>query len=274
MNNLLLRSITGLGYVLIMVFATLFDQITYTLLYGIVMGLCLWEFYTLIRNHGVYPNKWLGLLLAVSIYMFAVFLFFGIKTRIPLSLVFLFSASIFFMELFSKKEKPFDNIAYTIVGVIYIALPLSLTLFIANPYTDTIYFNPVYMLGVLIISWTNDTFAYLVGVKFGKHRLFERISPKKSWEGFLGGLVAVQIASQIIGHYTTTSLTPIDCAMLGLIISVIGTLGDLIESMLKRQYNVKDSGTLLPGHGGMLDRFDIILFVTPFVFIYLFLRLN
>ena len=147
----------------------------------------------------------------------------------------------------------------TLIGIFYIVVPfLLINLMRIN--NDSYW--PV--LSIFILTWTSDTFAYLVGRKFGKHRLFERISPKKSWEGFFGGMIFSVIAGLTIAYFTGGDL--FKYGIYGVVISTFGTLGDLVESMLKRSLKIKDSGTILPGHGGLLDRFDAVIFVIPIIY--------
>ncbi|HEY0029982.1 MAG TPA: phosphatidate cytidylyltransferase, partial [Bacteroidia bacterium] len=170
-------------------------------------------------------------------------------------------------ELFTKAQNPFRNIAFTILGIIYVAVPFSLLNYLVV-YNGS--YNYQLLFGFFFILWCNDSGAYLAGSAFGKHKLFPRVSPGKSWEGSVGGAIASYIVVLIIsGWYTSISLR--DWIVIAAILIVIGTLGDLVESLLKRSKNVKDSGTLLPGHGGVLDRFDSLLMATPFVFTYLYL---
>lgn len=172
----------------------------------------------------------------------------------------------FVFELFRKQNASQERIGAWFMGFIYVALPFGLmsSLFVSGNLDG---FRIDILIGMFIIIWSSDVFAYLVGSWIGKHRLFERISPKKSWEGSIGGLVFAMLAAYILSlifhHFTL-----IEWFIFAVIVVITGALGDLIESMLKRQAGVKDSGTLLPGHGGVLDRFDAVLFATPFVFVY------
>lgn len=175
---------------------------------------------------------------------------------------------LFVAELWRKQEKPFNAIAFSLLGILYIALPLGLSLYFFNPAIPSGPEHYGLMIGFLLILWLNDTGAYFVGSWLGKHRLFERISPKKSWEGSVGGaffalLTALGI-SKIFLQYTNWQWM-----VIAVLIIIFGTLGDLVESLLKRSLNIKDSGNILPGHGGILDRFDAVLLSVPFVFVFL-----
>lgn len=179
-------------------------------------------------------------------------------------------------ELFRKQEKPFNSIAHTFFAVIYIAVPFSIFPFSAFSRTGIssllahpqIVFSPGIVVGFLLLLWANDTGAYITGISIGKHRLMERISPKKSWEGFIGGLViSVLVAWLLSGRLGLVGT--LEWITISVIISIAGTLGDLFESMLKRSMGVKDSGSILPGHGGFLDRFDSALFSFPLVYLFI-----
>jgi phosphatidate cytidylyltransferase len=182
--------------------------------------------------------------------------------------------SLFVAELYRNKtlEMPFRNIAYTTIGVIYISVPFALLNFFVYPKELGYTYEPNILLSLLFFIWASDSGAYLIGSKFGKHRLFERISPKKSWEGFFGGLgAAILVAAILAQFWEQYSFFPL--AIIAAITVIAGTFGDLIESMLKRSLGVKDSGNFMPGHGGLLDRFDSILIAIPMVyFILVFLR--
>lgn len=185
---------------------------------------------------------------------------------------------IFIFEIYRNTKKPFINIGITFLGVLYVALPFSLLNFIAFPdlhlhLLQNERYNPHILLGMIYMIWINDTGAYLVGSKFGKTKLFERISPKKSWEGSIGGAAFALIGAYIISIYYT-DIEMIDWFIISGIVIVFGTLGDLVKSLLKRSIGVKDSGTILPGHGGILDRFDSIILSSPFVLIYIVIKFH
>jgi phosphatidate cytidylyltransferase len=199
---------------------------------------------------------------------------FGWETELTITftapvVVLLLVFMIFIFELFRNSKKPFHNIAFTITGIFYVTVPFSLFIYIgANMGMDGSYHSHI-GLGFLYLLWASDTGAYLIGSKFGKHRLFESISPKKSWEGSIGGAAAALLIAFIISKFLT-DLKLADWMIVAAIIVITGTLGDLVESMLKRSVGIKDSGRIFPGHGGMLDRFDGLLLAVPFVFFYLY----
>lgn len=176
-------------------------------------------------------------------------------------------------ELYLKKSNPILNWAYSMLSQVYIALPFALLNVLAyqndQNAASSISYNPILPLSVFVFLWLNDTGAYCFGTLLGKHRLFERISPKKSWEGSIGGGIVVLAASLVFAYYFPI-MTWIEWAGLALVVVVFGTLGDLTESLLKRQLQIKDSGNILPGHGGMLDRFDSALMAIPAGVVYLY----
>jgi len=189
---------------------------------------------------------------------------------IPMMLVIMVS------ELYRKQDKPFDSLAHTLFSVIYTALPFSLFPFSAFSHSglrsilphEEITFSPGIVVGFFILLWVNDSFAYLAGTSFGRHRLMERISPKKSWEGFFGGLIVSAIAAWLLSGWLGV-INKYEWIIVSVIISISGTYGDLIESMLKRSIGVKDSGTIMPGHGGFLDRFDSTVISFPLVYLFI-----
>ena len=270
MNNFFTRTITGALFVLVIVGSALWNYWVFTSVIGLFMILGLWEFYDLINRKGICSDKIAGTIIGIAIFLIT-FLHNSdiINTRITYILFFfLFSVSIlvFFTELYRRSKYPFRNIANTFLGIIYIAIPFSLLISLTC-FTEGDTESPAFPIFFFCILWTYDTFAYLIGVKFGKHKLFERISPKKSWEGVIAGLLFSFILAIVFSEYYFF-LSLVQWLILALIIVIFGTLGDLTESMLKRSIDCKDSGTFFPGHGGILDRFDSVLLSVPFVFIY------
>jgi len=231
------------------------------------------EFYSLATTAEVKPQKWMGLIGGMTFYilvisfsssnMDVVLSAFG---RIPLTMIPLFFL-IFIIELYRKSQQPFVNIGYTLLVIIYIPFTLALLSLMAKGSNDKV-FHPQIVVHYFFILWASDIGAYFAGRKFGKHKLFERISPKKTWEGSIGGAVLAFIVAHFVSHHDKI-LARVDWLIITAIIIVFGTFGDLVESMFKRSIQIKDSGSILPGHGGFLDRFDGLFISSPFVFTYL-----
>ncbi len=262
------RAITGFFFVLVMLAAFFFGPYVFLSFFSLLSLLCLFEFYGLIKTTGVYPQQILGLVLGLLICITATSFWLNASfTRYFSGLIVLFCVLIFFAELYQKSEKPFHQIAYTFLGLIYTLIPFVFFMAIGFLHHD---FNFHLPLGFILLLWTNDTFAYLSGRQFGRNKLFEQHSPKKTWEGFIGGIIVAVIIAFIISQYFL-QISIFHWIIVSLIISIFGTMSDLVESMLKRSINVKDSGNILPGHGGLLDRFDGLLLAAPLVFIYLYL---
>lgn len=260
MTNFIQRLITGILFVTVMGGALIVSPVSYSILMTCIITLSTIEFCKIAKALGYLPHVHVVLIINVVAFMLGFFIYYAsFDPRILLTLI-AFLWCIFLLELFSNSQKPIMNIALSLMCVIYIGLPFALFNLLAfkNGYYD---YRPI--ISLFILSWTNDTGAYLCGVTLGRHKLYERISPKKTIEGFIGGVTFTLAASYIL--YCVSELDLIFCLGCGLIVSVIGTCGDLIESMLKRAANLKDSGSVLPGHGGVLDRFDALIFSAPLV---------
>ena len=259
------RAITGFIFVGVMLASLLFGGYVFTLFVLVISILAVDEFYHLIGSTAIKPQKWGGILLVISIYLplyqylFKNEPFQNLLFCVPIVIALIIS------ELYRKHLNPFHNIAYTLFGVMYAAVPFCF--FYALAFIDGA-FNMHYPLGFLLLLWASDTGAYLFGSRFAKHQLFERHSPKKSWEGFFGGMFISALLTVGISFYFN-ELSYIHWLVISFIVVVAGTFGDLSESMLKRSLSVKDSGSLLPGHGGVLDRFDGLLLAAPLVYVYL-----
>ena len=235
-----------------------------------------YEYYLIIRNSGIDPRMLPGLITGISVYVISALVASGM---IPMS-SFLFIIPlvilVMIMELYRKHDRPFDSLAHTFFPVLYTALPFSFFPFSAFSHTglsplipiEGLIFSPGIIIGFFLLLWANDTGAYLAGVSFGRHRLMERISPKKSWEGFFGGFILALAAAWLLSGWLGVVET-LDWMIISVIISIAGTYGDLIESMLKRSGGVKDSGTIMPGHGGFLDRFDSTIISFPLVYLFI-----
>jgi len=261
MKEIYTRALSGAIYIAILVIGILFHQLTFVGVFGILGIVCLWEFQKLIH----YKNILLFCILIAGFYT-AHFI------KIPLELTWALLTVTLFIQLLLLKDLLFIRIIPMfekkkfIVSVFYL---INCFLFITLiPFDQDGVYHPIFILGILILIWTNDSFAYLSGKNFGKHKLYSKISPKKTIEGFIGGLIACVIASILI-HYFSGSFNYLHWIIIAIITSVFGTIGDLIQSKFKRQAGVKDSGTIMPGHGGVFDRLDSILYAGPFVFLYL-----
>lgn len=259
------RAITGLFFVIALVLATLLNQYVFVAFFSLIGVFAAREFFVVCKTEETKPLMALGLGTAAVLALLVSLYVLGQIDVEYLWLILPLFSFIFIASLFLKRDKPFHDIAYTYLGIWYGAIPF--LFFIALGFVQGS-FNPYIPLGFLIILWANDTGAYLSGRAFGKTKLFERISPNKTWEGFIGGVaLAVLIALNLEQYFG--SLTKMQWGSVALIISVFGTLGDLVESMLKRSLGIKDSGQILPGHGGFLDRFDGLLIAAPLVFLLL-----
>ncbi len=268
-NNFIQRTLTGIVFVAIMVGCILAGALPFSILFAVITVLTIYEFGTLAgKQEGVTINRTVCMLAGV-------FLFFGSayiritqghnEVLIPyLFLIIYLTVS----ELYLKRKNPFHDIAYTMMSQVYVALPFSLLNVLA--FHSAPDYDPTLPLSIFIFTWINDTGAYCTGVLFGKHRLFERISPKKTWEGSIGGCVFSIIAAVVLAHFSPI-LSLVGWIGLAMTITVFGTWGDLTESLLKRTVGVKDSGNILPGHGGMLDRFDSTLMAIPASVVYLYI---
>lgn len=273
MKNFILRAITGILFVAILIGCILYNPLSFGFLFTLIAGFTVYEFATLVnRTEGVRINR-----LMVSLgggYLFFAFMGFCMDVSdftlfIPYLALFIY---LMVSELYLKKENPVHNWAYTALSQMYVALPFALLNILAFHYNEgenAVNYNAILPLSVFVFTWLNDTGAYCVGVLFGKHRLFERISPKKSWEGSIGGGVVAIASSFAFAHFFPV-MSMIEWVGLAIVIVVFGTWGDLTESLFKRHLGIKDSGAILPGHGGLLDRFDSILIAVPAAVVYLF----
>ncbi|AKD02907.1 phosphatidate cytidylyltransferase [Pontibacter korlensis] len=265
LSNLNQRIIVGVLGAALFVGSIWYSEWTYYLLFLGLTLLGISEFYTLVGVQGMRPNKPLGLMLG-GVFFTSVFLVQkdsapGELLYLSLPLLFL----VFIAEMYRKKPQPFTNIAFTITGAAYVAGPfglLHLLGYLGGEYS----WQPI--LGLMLLIWASDTGAYIAGKNFGKHKLFERVSPGKTWEGWIGGT----ILAVLVGYgmsFVFMDLEVYQWIGMAVLVAIFGVLGDLSESMLKRSLGVKDSGTLLPGHGGLLDRFDSLLMAIPFIVAFL-----
>lgn len=265
MKDLKTRAISAIIFAVIVISAIFINIYTITILFAAITMICLWEYYQmLLQNYKPKPLIYAAMLLGLSIFLqptlfikaYAIPMwYFNLAAMLVLLLV----------EMILSKELNVVNGLKLIMGLILIAYPLS----IVNELT-TIEgeFVPWKIMSILILIWISDMGQYFSGRFLGKHLLAERLSPKKTWEGFLGGMIFTLLGSYILSRFFTF-YTLENWLIIGAIISLFGSLGDLYESMLKRSVVVKDSGTIMPGHGGMYDRFDAFIFALPFLYFYI-----
>lgn len=275
LKNLVVRTLSGAVLLGVVLAAALLGKYAYGALLLVIVSVGLSEFYRLAKASGAQPQVNMGTFAGVILFCTSFHIFEQLYDGYPLSMelivglllsLLLYLFLIFVVEVFRAKEHPLRNVAVTIMSLIYVSLPMSLMLFIPLMLGGGVWRAEAFLF-YLFIVWGNDVFAYLVGVSIGRHRMCERISPKKSWEGFVGGVLGA-MAMGALGNVVVGGGYAL---WLGLaaIVAISSVLGDLVESMFKREAGVKDSGNIMPGHGGILDRFDALLVSIPFAFIYL-----
>lgn len=288
MKNLITRTIFGVLFVVIMIGGIVWRPDSFILLFAIITGMTIWEYTGLVSSKGIVVNRFISTVAGVYFYLavaaWCIGLTDGFIVLVPYIITIIY---LFISELYLKRQDPIGSWAYTMLGQMYIAIPFSLINLLAFGITDSSSepsYNWLLPLSLFIFLWTNDTGAYCVGSLLGKHRLFQRISPKKSWEGSIGGAILVMLIAYAIGYTNnmtlydadnqptlfSASLSIIEWMGLGAVVVVFGTWGDLVESLFKRTLGIKDSGNVIPGHGGMLDRFDSSLMAIPAAVAYLY----
>ena len=274
-KNLIVRSITGVLFIAVLVGGMLYSDISFTILFAIISGLTMWEYCNVVEGyHGVSLAKFINTSGAVILFVSANFYASmgyaaSMKLFAPYLVVVIY---LLVSELYRKRQAPLLNIAFTLMGQVYVAVPYALLSSLVykadDAYTSGMSFSGWLPLCIFILLWTNDTGAYCFGSTFGRNKLFPSVSPAKSWEGSVGGGFMALGVSLILAHFDPTMTRP-EWLGFAMVVVVFGTWGDLLDSLLKRQIGIKDSGNILPGHGGMLDRFDSSLLAVPAVCAYL-----
>lgn len=275
MKNFLIRTASGAVMLIVVLGAMLLSKWSFMALMSVIAIGGMWEFYRFSQKAGYEPMKALGIFTGVVMLCagLALSMFFDsansgnalVLLVASIAALVLIVPLMFICELYRKSSTPIANIATSLLGALYVALPMALLIVIPMLLGGGEW-NPWIMILYIFIIWANDVFAYLFGITLGRHRLFERISPKKSWEGFFGGLLGAMamgwVAAIILGASVPMWIG------LALVAAISGVFGDLVESLMKRSVDIKDSGNIIPGHGGWLDRFDALILSAPFVFIY------
>lgn len=262
MNNTVIRALSGSVYVALLIAATLYSSVSLQVLFGLFLVLGLIEFCKLIHFDYFFPC-----IVGVALYTLL-----NLNQTNKTNDILLLAATLFvsikaMLFLFDNKNKPISKLSKYIYTIGYITLPFVIITKIPFGLKG---YNPKILISIFLLIWINDTFAFIVGKSIGKHKLFEKVSPKKTIEGFLGGLVFCFISSYLVARFyiEANAKNIYIWLIIAVIVTIFGTIGDLIESKFKRIAGVKDSGAIMPGHGGVLDRLDSIIFVAPFVFLF------
>lgn len=273
-NNFIQRAVTGVLFVIVLVGCILYSPLSFGILFTIISVLSVHEFAQLVsKSSEVSINKTITAL--GGAYLFLALMSFCTQQSVGARVFLPYLGLLLYMmitELYLKKKNPTGNWAYSMLSQLYVALPFALLNVLAfqnSPETGSVTYNPILPLSIFVFIWLSDTGAYCVGSLIGKHRLFERISPKKSWEGSIGGGIFSIASSHGFAHFFPF-MPGWQWVGLAIVVVIFGTWGDLTESLMKRQLGIKDSGNILPGHGGMLDRFDSALMAIPAAVVYLY----
>lgn len=259
------RAVTAIIGAIIVIYAVSYSEWGFFITFLSLCILTQLEFYKLIIANGIIPLRTYGLIIGAMLFTIVFFIEAGWIEEKWLYLIFLLTSLIYFIKLYKKEDYPFRNIAFTFLGIIYVALPFSMISAAAHTYGEYSY---QIVIGIFLILWASDSGAYFAGVQFGNRKLFERISPKKSWEGSIGGAV-LSLAFAFGLSYYFKDLALWQWLVISVLTIITGTYGDLVESLFKRSMSIKDSGKHLPGHGGFLDRFDGLLLSIPFIVLFL-----
>lgn len=295
---MLQRAITSLFFLIAMLAGLLIHPVGYCMLLSLLAAVCLWEYGGLVFADNPKKNLRSGLIAFIGLLYCGVYSYGLLSTRflggmaenlILISVGIFLTPLLLVFELYTKDKEPFKQVGFKLLGLIYIITPfiIALTMGVSkgmnfesddhghghSHYGTVLNFTPLPLLGCLLLIWANDVFAYLSGRLLGRNKFFERISPKKTWEGTIGGFVMAMVVGYLLSIvmpiWGFNKLNTIQWLVVAVLCSVAGTIGDLVESMLKRSLGIKDSGNILPGHGGFLDRFDAFLLAMPFAGIFI-----
>jgi len=271
------RAITGLSFAAIMALGIGLSYYSCAILFLLVTAVCLWELsgHILVQDgtnsiNTIRQGLFIGVGLLFPVLTLLTFIF-DVQNAFQLGIFFpVIAFGLFLFELLGKSKKPFNNIAFMFLGIVYIAMPFSLLMHLASPYFKEFEGEGnLFVLATILMVWASDSCAYMLGSRIGRNKMFPRISPNKTWEGTLSGVAGALITGFLCSQvFTVLDFPLVFWIGLACICTIMGILGDLVESMFKRSIGIKDSGNLLPGHGGFLDRFDAFLFVIPFVYVY------
>lgn len=270
MKNLIIRTITGAVFVAAIIASAILSPIAFALLFLAMALPGMFEFQRLTRKQNKLGRALPGLLVSLLVYGIMALYALSYLEAMYLWMIIPLVIILLLYHLFYGSQRAISMIASDTAGLLFVVFPMALLNLYLNPFHTPEYHTPWLVLGTLVILWTHDTFAYLTGSIFGKHPLSRSISPGKSWEGSIGGLVFGVVAAYILSIYSS-ELELWHWLVIAFMVSFFGTAGDLSASLLKRRASVKDSGKLLPGHGGILDRFDSLLLVSPLVFVFILL---
>lgn len=276
MNTFFRRTLTGAWIVIFVMGGFWLHPISFFIAGLILLSGAQYEYFQMIRSTGAAPQIGIGMFTGITAYVISTLIAAGLIPKNSFLVLIPLMILIMVIELYRKQEKPFDSLAHTFFSVLYTAVPFSMFPFSAFGRTglnsilphSSIIFSPGIVIGFFILIWANDTGAYLSGMTLGRHKLMERISPKKTWEGFFGGMLIAAIIAWFLSGWLGV-VGNFHWVIISVIISIAGTYGDLVESMLKRSTGFKDSGTILPGHGGFLDRFDSAIISFPLVYLFI-----
>ncbi len=269
-KNLLTRVVTGVIYIAVVLFGILGGEYSFVFVFGSFLGIGLYEFYRMVEKNTTHAiSKIFNITSGIAIFLSCFLYLEQIYTAALPIIIAIYLLILFASAIFINRGDIFKAIVYSVFGQIYITLPLCLLMFISYQYktVDTQY-HYIFVLAIFILIWVNDTAAYFFGSLIGKRKLIERISPKKSVEGFISGIVFCVITAFILARFYTSYSLPFWIGF-AVVVSLFATLGDLFESLIKRTYGVKDSGNLIPGHGGILDRIDSLLITIPAIYLYI-----